>query len=159
MFTTLSTTKQPRPGVRHSLIALVLGICVLAIPASASGSYGSASDDGGNSSVADNISRNAGFVAPDHTSLNASLNSPTTLPADDSPANVSSDPRGGYSSLNAISGSPADEPTLVSGSPSAGDPFDWGDAALGAGITMAMVAIGGAALLTLRRRTAVSPSA
>jgi hypothetical protein len=61
--------------------------------------------------------------------------------------------------LNAISGSPADEPTLVSGSPSAGDPFDWGDAALGAGITMAMVAIGGAALLTLRRRTAVSPSA
>jgi hypothetical protein len=156
MFTTLSTTKQPRPGVRHSLIALVLGICVLAIPSSANANYGSVGDEG---SGADGVPRDAGLVTPDHASLNASLNSPTTLPANDGPANVSSDPRGDYSSLNAISGSPADEPTLVSGSPSAGDPFDWGDAALGAGITMAMVAIGGAALLTLRRRTAVSPSA
>ena len=39
------------------------------------------------------------------------------------------------------------------------DGFDWGDAALGAGMTMALIALGGAGVLTLRRHGAVSPSA
>jgi hypothetical protein len=71
----------------------------------------------------------------------------------------SSQPSSGYSSLNAITGPSPTQPTFGSGSPSANDGFDWGDAALGAGAAMALVAIGGAVLLTVRRRTAMSPSA
>jgi hypothetical protein len=37
--------------------------------------------------------------------------------------------------------------------------FDWGSAAVGAGAAMALVALAGAALLTIRRRAPVSPSA
>ena len=39
------------------------------------------------------------------------------------------------------------------------DGFDWASAAIGAGAVMAMVALGGAAFLTVRRRTAVASSA
>ncbi len=64
---------------------------------------------------------------------------------------------------SSVTGSPADEPTLVSGTPlGAADGFDWGDAALGAGVAMALVAFGGAAVFTVRRRSehpGVSPSA
>jgi hypothetical protein len=68
-----------------------------------------------------------------------------------------SDPR--YSSLNAITGAPAGEPTLVSVSPAgSADEFQWGDAALGAGAMLALTALGGAAFLTVRRRTSLSPS-
>jgi hypothetical protein len=98
-------------------------------------------------------------VAPDHTSLNASLHSPATAQSDDSSPNGTVDQSPGYSSLNAISGAPAGEPTFVSGSPSSVDSFDWADAALGAGVAMALITLGGVALLTLRRRTAVSPTA
>jgi hypothetical protein len=162
MFTTLSNTKQPRPNARRGLIALGLAVCALAVPSSAIASYGSASDGGPTSSggsAPDGVPSNAGLVAPDHTSLNASLSSPTTPQADTSSPSGSVDPNSTYSSVSAISGAPAGEPTVVSSSPSSGDSFDWADAALGAGIAMAMVALGGAALLTLRRRTAVSPSA
>jgi hypothetical protein len=129
MFTT-TTTNQPRPGGRYRLIALVLGLCALAIPASASAFYGSASDNG-SGPAPENVARNSGLVIPDHTALNESL-APVTRSHGDPPPVIS-----------ASSADPA-------------DPFDWADAALGAGITMALVAIGGAALLTLRRRTTVS---
>jgi hypothetical protein len=83
----------------------------------------------------------------DYSSLNATT-PPVSEPSTDS----------GYSSLNAVTGPTPDEPTFVS-SPASGDEFDWGDAALGAGAAMALVAFGGAAaLLTVRRRTAISPS-
>ena len=66
----------------------------------------------------------------------------------------------GYSSVNAIVGPYTSEPTLVSDSPAGtGDGFDWASAAIGAAAAMACVALGGAALLTVRRRTALSPSA
>ena len=58
-------------------------------------------------------------------------------------------------------GSGADyEPTgVVSGSPAdTGDGFDWVSALVGAGAALALAALGSAALLTFRRRTAVSPS-
>ena len=42
---------------------------------------------------------------------------------------------------------------------SAADGVDWGDAALGAAATMALVALGGIVLFTVRRRPGVSPSA
>ena len=39
-----------------------------------------------------------------------------------------------------------------------GDGFDWVSALVGAGAALALAALGSAALLTFRRRTAVSPS-
>jgi hypothetical protein len=52
----------------------------------------------------------------------------------------------------------ASDTTLVSGS-NADDGFDWLSAAIGAAAAMALVGLGAAAFLTVRRRTAVSPSA
>src|SRR5918994_767256 len=65
----------------------------------------------------------------------------------------------GYPSPSAITGSPSSEPTLVSSSPgNPDDGFDWLSAAIGSAAAIALVALGGAAFLTVRRRTAVSPS-
>jgi hypothetical protein len=89
----------------------------------------------------------------------SSLNSITPPPSESSSASGSSTASSGYSSLNAITG-PTAAPTFVSGPPAdtaAG--FDWASAGIGAGAAMALLALGGAALLTVRRRTAASPSA
>ncbi len=133
----------------HTIIAL--GICALAIPATA----------------------NAGFESPDYSSVNAisgdSGESSQAAGGSDyqsvnSIAPPASEPSGsqgvssGYSSLNAISGGPTNTPTLVSGSTDSGDGFDWGSALVGAGAALALAALGAAALLTVRRRT-VTPSA
>jgi hypothetical protein len=65
----------------------------------------------------------------------------------------------GYSSSSAITGPPSSEPTLVSGSPgNPDDGFDWLSAAIGSAAAMALVALGSAAVLTIRRRTTVSPA-
>jgi hypothetical protein len=77
--------------------------------------------------------------------------------ARDDPGQPAPDPD--YSSVNAITGLSTEAPTVVSAAPVSGDQFDWGDAALGAGAALALMAYGGAALLTVRRRTPVSPSA
>lgn len=129
-----TTTNQPRPGARYRLIALVLGVCALAIPSSASALYGPTPDGAaanGGGSAPDGVPDNSGLVIPDHRSLNESL-APVTASHGDPP------------------------PVISVSSADPADPFDWADAALGAGITMALVTIGGAALLTLRRRTTVS---
>ena len=78
-------------------------------------------------------------MIPDHTALNESLA-----------------PVGGASNPGSFE---VPSPTPVIDTPAAIDGFDWGDAALGAGMTMALIALGGAAFLTLRRHGAVSPSA
>jgi hypothetical protein len=128
-YTTIST------GARRSrLIALVVGICILAIPSSASAFYGPASS---NDQAPDGVPSNAGLVTPDHTALNESL-------------------APGSGSDGQLVDTPAVTP--ISSAPASADAFDWADAALGAGAAMAIVAISGMALLTLRRRT-VSPSA
>jgi hypothetical protein len=114
----------------------VLGVAALAIPATAGASYGSVSDSG---QPAASEPTDSGLVIPDHTALNDSL----------APAN-------GQSSSGSVEG-PA--PTPVLNPPAPVDGFDWGDAALGAGIAMALVALGGAGVLTLRRHGTVSPSA
>jgi hypothetical protein len=134
------TTTQTRPAHRASyrLVTFVVGICILALPATAGAFYGTASDDG-NGSAGDTIARNAGLVAPDHTALNESLG-----------------PVSGSPSPGGIQEPPA---TPVSSPSATADGFDWADAALGAGVVMAAVTLGGLALVTLRRRTAVSPSA
>ena len=105
------TTRRARRA-RRRVIALVLGVCALAIPATA----------------------------------NAALSPEVPHGAD-------------YSSLGATP-PPMSEPTVASASPSnSGDGFDWGDAALGAGAAMALIALSGAVLFTGRRRPGVSPSA
>jgi hypothetical protein len=118
-------------------------VCAFAIPASANANTGysspnaitGASDDSGHA-----------VSGQDYSSLNA-----TVPPV--------SEPSSGYTSLNATTGPSPIQPTFASGSPSGNDGFQWGDAALGAGAAMALVAFGAAALLTVRRRTTVSPSA
>jgi hypothetical protein len=69
---------------------------------------------------------------------------------------------GGYSGAPLQKGDigfPVSDTTLASGSPAnTDDGFDWLSAAIGAAAATALVALGGAVFLTVRRRTAVSPS-
>jgi hypothetical protein len=152
-----TTITRPRRSARH-VLPLALGICALAIPATASaytdpGSYSSNNAITGGSSDSSQ---------PVGDSDYSSVNSIAGGSSESSSANLAGSPAAdsGYSSLNATTGPPASEPTVVSGSPAdTADGFDWGDAALGAGAAMALASLGGAAFLTVRRRTAVSPSA
>jgi len=140
---TITTPRKSRPRrkARHVVLAFALAVGALAIPATANaepiGSPHFAPPDTGYSSV------NA--IAP-----------PASSPSDSS---GSAAVDAGYSSLNAISGSPAEAPTFVSNSPSgSGEGFDWPSALVGAGAALAMAALGTAALLTVRRRSTVTPS-
>jgi hypothetical protein len=134
--------------MRARTITTIVALGALAIPASAS-----ADPAGSDYSRADAIAAgleesSQSTSGSDYSSLNA------TTPPVSEPSTGS-----GYTSLNATTGPSPDQPTFASGSPSANDGFQWGDAALGAGAALALVAFGGAALLTVRRRTAISPSA
>ena len=170
----ITTITRPRRSARH-VLPLALGICALAIPATASASpqyssvssitggsekessqpvgssdYSSASAITGGSS--ESSSENPGG-SPAADSGYASLNATTEPPA--SEPTVASR----YASLNATAGPPASEPTVLSGSPAdPADGFDWASAGVGAGAAMALLALSGAAFLTVRRHTAVSPS-
>ena len=160
---TNTTMTRPRRKVRYSILPLALGVCALAIPASAAASpvdgYSSVNAiTGGLSESSQPPGGSSGSSQPasdsDYSSLNAITGS-----SESSSTGASQDAGSGYSSLNAITGPLPSEPTLVTGSPAdTADGFDWGDAALGAGAAMALVAFGGAAFLTVRRRMAMSPS-
>jgi len=120
---TITTMTRRRRSARRLVIALVLGVCALAIPASAS--------------AVPMIPHPAHY-------LSVSASPPPT-----------SEPK----VVLRRDGSQA-EPTVVFDSPSAsGDGFDWSDAAVGAGAAMALVALSGAALFTVRRRAGGLPSA
>ena len=150
----ITTITRPGRSARH-VLPLLLGICALAIPATASASpqYSSVSSITGGSE--EQSSQPVG--GSDYSSASAltggSSESSSENPGGSPAANS------GYSSLNATSGAPASEPTVLSGSPAdPADGFDWLSAVIGAGAAMALVALGGAAFLTLRKRTAVAPS-
>jgi hypothetical protein len=153
-----TTTKtRSRKNARYRILSLTLGICALAIPASASASSGddhsSLNSITGGSSESSQPATSSGY-----SSVN-SITPPATEPSSPSGSGGSPTVDSGYSSLNAITGPSASEPTVVSGPPAdPADGFDWASAAIGAGAAMALVALGGAATLTVRRRTAVSPS-
>jgi hypothetical protein len=132
MFTTV--TNAARPRVRTVLVT-VLGIGALAIPAGAGASYGTVPDSGQDLA---SQPTDTGLVIPDHTALNESLA-----------------PAGGPSNPGSIA-VPSPTPVIDT---AAADGFDWSDAALGAGLTMALIVLGGVGVLTLRRHGAVSPSA
>jgi hypothetical protein len=178
---TITTKTRPSRNARYRVLGLVLGICALAIPATASaytdrGGYSSANAITGGSSdssqpVGDSDYSSVNSIAGG-SSESSDSSSDLALRRDGSKAvpfvaqvrtqSGAGSPgvEPGQSSLNAITGPPASEPTVVAGSPAdTADGFDWGDAALGAGAAMALASLGGAAFLTVRRRTAVSPSA
>ena len=119
---TITTMTRRRRNARRRVIALVLGVCALAIPATTS-------------------------AQP--------IDPPASVPTDSVQPPHGAD----YSSV-AITGSDTEGSALVASSPAdSSDGLDLGDAALGAGAAMALVALGGAVLVTIRRRPGVSPSA
>jgi hypothetical protein len=140
--------------MRARTITTIVVLGALAIPASAG-----ADPSAANYSRADAIA--AGLEESSQSSSGSDYSSPNAIVGGPGHA---SQPIGvptevePYTSPNAINGPLSDQPTLVSSPASTGDGFDWGDAALGAGAAMALVAFGGAAVLTVRRRTAISPS-
>jgi hypothetical protein len=150
-------TKKSRPirTARHRVLALILAICALAIPASASADSDPAPDGYATPNAISGGS--SGSRAPQFPSARQIAMHRGTLPPTGSPK---VDPS--YTSPNAIAGPLPDRFTVESpaGEPSAraSDGFDWPSAAVGAGAAMALVALGGAVLLTLRRRAAISPS-
>jgi hypothetical protein len=162
---TITTMTRPRRNAWRRAVALALGVCALAIPASASG-YSSvnavtggsndssqpvgSSDSSSVSAITGGSSTSTAPGAPQYS------RTPTELGQRVATSKSAHRVDPGNTSLNAIAGpSPGGSPSPASSA----DGFHWGDAALGAGTAMAVLALGGAALLTVRRRTAVSPSA
>jgi hypothetical protein len=146
---TITTKSRPRRRGRYSVLALVFGVCALAIPATASGDS-TQPDDGG--AVVGNAHR-----TPTEFAQTTAAGEPS---GSGGPGVVDS----GYSSTDAIlrgAHEPSTaEPTFVSDSiGTTGEGFDWASAAVGAGAAMALVALAGAALITVHRRAPVSPSA
>jgi hypothetical protein len=134
----ITTITRPRRSARRHVVALVLGVCALAIPATASAFGGPSGAD---------RAEPQGAVGP--------LNGTSQGPHGADYLSVSENPpialrRDGLQA----------EPTVVSASPSdSSDGFDWGDAAVGAGAAMALIAISAAVLSTIRRRPGGLPSA
>jgi hypothetical protein len=140
----ITTMTQRRRNTRRRLaLALALGLCALAIPESVSAEP---------QPVANYSSLNAITGGSDDSSSGQSS-------AGSQSASAQPPHGAGYSSVNAIT-PPTSEPTLVYGSAADdADGFDWASAAVGAGAAMALVALGGAWLLTVRRRAAMTTSA
>jgi hypothetical protein len=149
-------TTMSRLRRRRRALALVLGLSALVIPSTASAGFDNPQTSGYSTPNATTGGTNESSQPACYS--DSACSAPTTVNAltAGSPGSADVDP--GYSSLNAVAGPPADSPTLVSGSPSgSGEGFDWPSAAVGAGAALALAALGGAALLTVRRRT-VTPS-
>ena len=136
---TVTTKYRTRGVARHFVLALALAVSALAVPGSASASPVDAPVDGWTPKyIASGSSDSSQPVGGSDFALVSSIAPPASEP---------SSPSGpGDSSLNG-------EPTFVSDSPAAtGDGFDWPSAAVGAGAVLALMALGGAALLTARSR-------
>jgi hypothetical protein len=155
---TITTISRGRRSVRRRrVIALALGVCALAIPATAN----ALPIDSGYSS-ANAITGGASDSSPPIDGWNYSIIDPP-MNAANPPTGSGEPPYGGpeFATANATLGADGlGEPTLVTGSPAGtSDGFDWVSALVGAGAAMALAALGGAALLTVRRRTPVPPPA
>ena len=161
---TITTISRRRRNAQlRRALALGLGICALAIPASASAysitgdpsSVNSTTGDSSKSGQSSIVLRRNGSEAEPFVGAGSSI----VLRRNGSEAEpFVADLAPRYSSARAIGGVPA--PTLVAGSPpSSDDGFDWGSAVVGAGAAMALAALGAAALLAARRRVPVPPPA
>jgi hypothetical protein len=180
---TITTKSRARRKARYSVLALALGVCALAIPATASGDSTQPDDDGavaaGNAhrtptELAQTTSAGepsdssrpsgGGAVAAGNAHRTPTELAQTTAAGEPSGSGGSGVVDSGYALPNEIlrgAHEPSTaEPTFVSDSAgTTGEGFDWASAAVGAGAAMALVALAGAALLTIRRRVPVSPSA
>jgi hypothetical protein len=186
---TITTKCRPRRKARYSVLALALGVCALAIPATACGDSTQPDDGGavaagnahrtptelaqataaGEPSGSGDSSRSVSDAAPVSSGggLAEAYQERASQPGGGAVATDHSSPtviKGGhgvipgYASADAITG--AEPFTGASGSPSGAEQwFDVPSALVGAGAAMALVSLGGAAFLTVRRRTEVSPSA
>ena len=154
--TITTINRRRRNARRRRALALALGVCALAIPATASAQPIDSDPSSVNAITGGSNDSSQPVGGADYSSVN----SIAPLASSPSGSGGSADVDTGYASLNAISGSPADAPTFVSSSPSSsGDGFDWPSALVGAGAALALAALGSAALLTVRRRSATpSPS-
>jgi hypothetical protein len=153
---TITTTSGPRPKAWLGVLALV-AVCSLLSPSIASAEtgptqqvspgYPSPSVESGTSQAGPTQQVSTGYPSP-RVESGTSQTGPTEQVSPGYP-----------SPSDAITGSPSSEPTLVSSSPgNPDDGFNWLSAAIGSAAAIALVALGGAAFLTVRRRTAVSPS-
>jgi hypothetical protein len=124
---TIITINRPRRKAWHRVLVLALGICALAIPVSA---------------YAD---------PPSYRSPEAVI-----AAADSSGPPPYRSPEAVIAAADSDTGPSPSAPTLISSPTDPSNGFDWGSAAVGAGAAMALVALGGAGFLTVRRRTAVS---
>jgi hypothetical protein len=148
---TITTTRET-PKARRSAAAIILAASALIIPTAAN-----AQSDYSTPNAITGASQTSS--QPRGSSDYSSINAITSPSSQFNSASGSPGANSGYSSLNAITGPPPSEPTAVSDFPSSsGDGFDWGDAALGAAAALALLTLGGALFLRLRRRTAVSPT-
>jgi hypothetical protein len=168
-------SRRRRRARRRRALALALGLGALAVPASASADP-SANDYSSVNAISGDPSESSQPGSGGAVAAGNAHRTPTELaqrtrpgqfvgPFDPSPPGsgpVGSPYSGGpeYATPNSILGSDGlGELAPVTGSPAtSGEGFDWPSAAVGAGAAMALVALGGAALLTVRRRTTVSPS-
>jgi hypothetical protein len=144
----ITNTRRVKPKAWMGVLALALAVCSLAAAPTAGAMHSSVNSITGGS---EEPSQPVG--GPDYSSVN----SITGQSSEPSQPGGSQDV--GYASVNAITGTSGSDTTLASGSPAGTDDgFDWLSAAIGAAAAMSLVALGGAAFLTVRRRTAVSPS-
>jgi hypothetical protein len=156
---TNTNARRARPKAWLGVLALALAVGSLAAPATAgadgtpAGSMLTPGTPGGYSGAP---LQKGDIGAP---ASDTSVNSVTGTPAG---SMLTPGTPGGYSGAplqKGDIGAPASDTTLASGSPAyPDDGFDWLSAAIGAAAAMALVALGGAAFLTIRRRIAVSPS-
>ena len=128
----------------RTLTAMSLLVCAFVFPVSAGAYTGIVTDSSQSGGDPD-----TGYSSPNSIVPPVSESNSGGAPSGDSD----------YTSLNAVAGPPADTPAFVSGSPGSGEGFDWTSALVGAGAALALAALGTAAMLTARRRTAISPSA
>jgi hypothetical protein len=147
---TTTSTSRPRPKAWLGVLALAFAVCSLVAPSTAGAEYSSV-----NALVGGYDEPSQPVGGSDYSSLNALAGGygESSQPGDrGTPAPAT------RHSTNAprLTGAPSSEPTLVSGPTNPDDGFDWLSAAIGSAAAIALVALGGAAFLTVRRRTAVS---
>jgi hypothetical protein len=154
---TITKTRRARSKAWLGVLALALAVGSLAAPATAgaepAGSMLTPGTPGGYSGAP--MQKGDIGVPQKYASGNAVTGTPAG-------SMLTPGTPGGYSGAPMQKGDigvPASDTTLASGSPADTDAgFDWLSAAIGAAAATALVALGGAAFLTVRRRTAVSPS-
>ena len=157
---TNTNARRARPKAWLGVLALALAVGSLAAPATAGADTGTPAGSmltpgtpGGYSGAP--MQKGDIGVPASHTSVNSVTGTPAG-------SMLTPGTPGGYSGApvqNGDIGVAASDTTLASGSPAdTDDGFDWLSAVIGAAAAMALVALGGAAFLTIRRRTAVSPS-